>query len=210
MLDTKDRIANAAEKIFAEKGFYNSSTRELTSMAGVNLSAINYHFGSKEKLFEAVLKRRLEPINEQRMELLNTIIQRCDKEGARPGIKELFHAFFRPVWDSMVDDDNAKNFLMMMVGVIHDPDNKLRNKFFDIMKPVIIVFFDQACKAQPELDKGIVFIRAELSIGSFFHGMRMMFPQDSEDFQALHNQFIPDKETYFTELIDFITRGTIG
>ena len=48
-LPTRDRILDAAEELFAEQGFA-SSLRNITSSAGVNLAAVNYHFGSKEEL----------------------------------------------------------------------------------------------------------------------------------------------------------------
>ena len=53
-----------------EHGFEATSLRSLTSAAGVNLAAVNYHFGSKEELFQAVLTRRLDPMNQERIDLL--------------------------------------------------------------------------------------------------------------------------------------------
>ena len=47
--------------------------RQITSAAGVNLAAVNYHFGSKEALVQAVLKRRLEGVNRERLRLLDEL-----------------------------------------------------------------------------------------------------------------------------------------
>ena len=69
--DTKTRILDAAEGLFMEHGFEATSLRSLTSSAGVNLAAVNYHFGSKEELFQAVRTRRLDPMNKVRIELLD-------------------------------------------------------------------------------------------------------------------------------------------
>ena len=63
---TKDRILDAAESLFMEHGFEATSLRAITAAAGVNLAAVNYHFGSKEELFQAVLTRRLDPMNQER------------------------------------------------------------------------------------------------------------------------------------------------
>ena len=63
---TKDRILDAAESLFMEHGFEATSLRSITAAAGVNLAAVNYHFGSKEELFQAVLTRRLDPMNQER------------------------------------------------------------------------------------------------------------------------------------------------
>src|SRR5437763_14145047 len=67
---TRERILDAAEALFMEHGFEATSMRAITAAAAVNLAAVNYHFGSKEELFEAVLTRRLDPMNQQRVELL--------------------------------------------------------------------------------------------------------------------------------------------
>ena len=55
---TRERLLDTAEKLFARKGFEAVSVREITSAAGCNLAAVNYHFGGKEKLYEAVLSER--------------------------------------------------------------------------------------------------------------------------------------------------------
>src|SRR3954453_22954021 len=71
--DTKTRILDAAESFFMEHGFEATSMRQLTTAAGVNLAAVNYHFGTKEELFQAVLTRRLDPMNQERIELLDEL-----------------------------------------------------------------------------------------------------------------------------------------
>src|SRR5512134_142774 len=71
--DTKTRILDAAEELFMEHGFEATSLRSLTASAGVNLAAVNYHFGSKEELFQAVLTRRLDPMNLERIDLLTAL-----------------------------------------------------------------------------------------------------------------------------------------
>src|SRR6188768_2729855 len=68
--DTKTRILDAAELLFTEHGFEATSLRSLTAAASVNLAAVNYHFGTKEELFQAVLTRRLDPMNQERIDLL--------------------------------------------------------------------------------------------------------------------------------------------
>jgi AcrR family transcriptional regulator len=66
ILNTKDRIMDEAEKLFAELGFKATSMRAITQAADVNLAAVNYHFGSKDKLIEEVIVRKLRLINAER------------------------------------------------------------------------------------------------------------------------------------------------
>src|ERR1700752_5110069 len=80
---TKGRILDAAEALFIEHGFEATSLRAITASARVNLAAVNYHFGSKEELFQAVLTRRLDPMNQERVDLL-TELEQGAANGALP------------------------------------------------------------------------------------------------------------------------------
>lgn len=74
---TVERILDAAEGLFAQKGFAETSLRAITSKAGVNLAAVNYHFGSKEALIQAVFERFLTPF-------CNALASRLDELEASP------------------------------------------------------------------------------------------------------------------------------
>ena len=73
--DTKQRILDVAERLFATRGFHATSLRAITRAAEVNLAAVNYHFGSKDALLEAVMLRRLGPLNEIRQARLDQNLQ---------------------------------------------------------------------------------------------------------------------------------------
>src|SRR5512139_388118 len=79
--ETRTRILDAAEELFMQRGFEGTSMRELTAKAGANLAAVNYHFGSKDALIEAVFRRRLDAMNATRIAELD----RLEKDaGGRP------------------------------------------------------------------------------------------------------------------------------
>jgi AcrR family transcriptional regulator len=61
--DTQQRILDAAEQLFVEHGFAATSMRMIAAQAQVNIAAANYHFGSKDALYQAVFIRRLAPLN---------------------------------------------------------------------------------------------------------------------------------------------------
>jgi len=63
--DTAAKILDAAEELFSEKGFAETSLRNITTKASVNLAAVNYHFGSKKSLIQAVFSRYLDPFSVQ-------------------------------------------------------------------------------------------------------------------------------------------------
>lgn len=71
--DTKERILDAAEAVFAEHGFAGASLRAITGLADVNLASVSYHFGSKERLYRDMFQRRIESINRERIEALDRL-----------------------------------------------------------------------------------------------------------------------------------------
>ncbi len=58
-LSTEEKILESASKIFTEKGFSGTRTRDIADEAGINLALLNYYFRSKEKLFEQVMKMKM-------------------------------------------------------------------------------------------------------------------------------------------------------
>lgn len=92
--ETRAKIIQAAEKLFARRSFASVSMREITGEAGVALAAAHYHFGSKEDLFRAVFLRRARDLNRERFELLR---QAADSAG--PGVvplRTVLNALLRP------------------------------------------------------------------------------------------------------------------
>src|SRR5205823_6135317 len=94
MSATQAKILDTAEALFMEHGFEATSLRQITAAAGVNIGAVNYHFGSKEELFQTVLTRRLDPMNQERLSLL----ARFEREAApRPlSCEKILGAMFIP------------------------------------------------------------------------------------------------------------------
>src|SRR6266581_577001 len=92
--ETRTRILDVAEELFMLHGFEGTSMRLLTSTAGVNLAAVNYHFGSKDALIEALFRRRVDPMNAARI----TELERLENESAgRPLAHEaIIRAFVGP------------------------------------------------------------------------------------------------------------------
>lgn len=114
MASTRDRILDTAEICFAQRGFDGASLREITSLADVNLGAVNYHFGSKSALFEEVLRRRFEPMNQRRIDLLDAAFDRSAPDP--PPLEELMEAYLRPPVEAFGTPARA-TFLLVMQSV---------------------------------------------------------------------------------------------
>src|SRR6266568_5015485 len=98
MIDTKQKILDTAERLFAQRGYAATSMRQIIAEAGVNLAAIHYHFGSKEELLDGVVLRKVGPVNEQRLALMD----QCEAEaGTGPlAVEKVLEAFLVPMADA--------------------------------------------------------------------------------------------------------------
>ena len=63
-----------AEKLFSEKGYAQTSVRDITSAADCNLAAVNYHFGSKEKLYEEIFRQMMKRWRQERIQAVETVM----------------------------------------------------------------------------------------------------------------------------------------
>ncbi len=102
MQDTSASIVHAAETLFAEQGFTETTVRQITSKAEVNLAAVNYHFGSKKGLIQAVAEKFLVPLCEQ---LDNALTARCAASESRVSLEEVLEMLMRALL--VVNRDNA-------------------------------------------------------------------------------------------------------
>lgn len=92
---TRARILEVAGRLFADKGHDHTSLREVTAEANVNLSSVNYHFGSKEGLVQAVYERQLEILDRERLCLLDAL--ELEAAGRPVEAWRIVDAFFRPL-----------------------------------------------------------------------------------------------------------------
>ena len=157
--DTKSRILDAAEKLFGLKGFDGTSLRDITAEAQVNLAAVNYHFQSKDSLIDAVIARRVEPVNRRRIEML-------EAAGPAPSLERILEAFLLPLLD--VDLGSVVPLLGRMMS---DPTQFLLRVFKKHFAPVAERFQDELHKALPELPRAELLWRIHFTVGIMTHLM---------------------------------------
>jgi AcrR family transcriptional regulator len=149
---TKDKILDTAEALFMEHGFEATSLRAITAAAGVNLASANYHFGTKEELFRAVLVRRLDPMNQERLDLLTRLED--DAGPAALPCDRILAAMFIPALRLARDPERGgKDFLRLLGRAYADPAPFIR-KFLAEQYATMIARFKAAFgRALPELPK---------------------------------------------------------
>ncbi|GLU34872.1 TetR/AcrR family transcriptional regulator [Trinickia caryophylli] len=162
--DTKARILDAAEDIFIEYGFEAMSLRQITSRADVNLAAVNYHFGSKEALIHAMLSRRLDRLNEERVKLL----ERFDAHlGPRLTCEHVLGAMFIPALRLSRDPHaGGRAFLKLLGRAYTDPSAFIHNFLNGHYASVAERFFDAFQRALPHLPREELGWRLHFAIGA--------------------------------------------
>ena len=156
-VDTKTKILDAAEKLFGTKGFDATSLRDITAEADVNLAAVNYHFQSRDSLIDAVIARRIEPINRRRLEML-------EAAGENPRVEQIVEAFVAPV----VEQD-LPPLWTMMGRAFANPDMFLMRIFKKHLREVAERFGIAFAKAAPELSETERMWRLMFMAGSMAH-----------------------------------------
>ena len=119
---TRDRILDAAERLFAEQGFYVTTLRAITQAAEVNLAAVNYHFGSKQALVIAVFQRRLDELSSDRLARLDRAHNRDDP----PVLEDVLDAFVYPAMALMGEQTaGGHRFMQLLMRAYADHDEAL-------------------------------------------------------------------------------------
>jgi len=171
--DTKQRILDAAEYLFAQNGYRGTSLRTITGKAKVNLAAVNYHFGSKKTLVEEVIKRRLLPLNSVRKKRLEEVKASADKKGNKPEIKAVLSAFIEPTLKFKESNPGAEHFFAFIGRSFTDPDNTVRDVHVRYIKPLFTLLYETACQSLPDHSKDLIFWRLHFTLGSLFHTMHI-------------------------------------
>jgi len=202
--DTAARILDAAEMLFARNGFHNTSLREITGAAEVNLAAVNYHFGSKEALLEEVFKRRLIPLNAIRSEALSRVQRDAQAASRRPAVADVLRAFVEPTVRFCCVEPGATHFSALVGRAMSDADPIVRSVFLQYILPLFRQVSDLMLEAVPEADPNMIFWRLQFALGATSHTMRVLGTPDGF-LQSMHQDV--DIETIIEELVTFVTAG---
>ena len=170
--DTKQRILDAAEHLFARNGYHATSLRGITTTADANLAAVNYHFGSKEALLEAVIVRRLDPLNEIRNSQLEALLQKAERAGELPSCREVLRAFVEPTLRLRQQGSEAEDFIALIGRTLAEPRGIAMSIFLRHMQPLLQRIFQALALSLPALTEQDLFWRMHFTMGCLSHIMR--------------------------------------
>ena len=203
MSETKDLILNAAEQLFAERGFDATSMRAITTAAGVNLAAVNYHFQSKENLLQALFMRRLDILNRKRMVLMDRY--EAEYKGRPIPLEKLVHALIEPMLDRTDEHPKSGNAFGMLMGRMYSsPQSSLGNILLADIQTFAERFKNAIQRTLPGIPTEDLYWRTFFALGSTVHTLAS--PHILQ--KISHGLCNPaDRESALEKLVAFITAG---
>jgi AcrR family transcriptional regulator len=203
----KTQILDAAEELFADQGFAQVSIRDIAIAAKANVAAVNYHFGSKERLFEALFARRVIPVNTMRIEMLQAAESRS--RNGKPQLRELVEAFVRPPLLLGDPVSHGAQGLVMMRFLSRMLAMPKEHVFLEAYYgEVRSRFIGRLTELLPGLPYETVLWRYNLMVGALIYALagpqRMLRPPAAEPPQPSRHWNVEDA---IAELIDFCSAG---
>lgn len=166
--ETVERILDAAEQLFAEKGFAETSLRLITSKAGVNLAAVNYHFGSKKALIQAVFSRFLGPFCASlERELERELERRQSRPEQKPTLEELLEMLVEQALAVQPRSGNDLSIFMRLLGLaFSQSQGHLRRYLEDMYGKVFRRYMLLVNEAAPRIPPIELFWRVHFMLGA--------------------------------------------
>jgi AcrR family transcriptional regulator len=164
--DTATRILDVSERLFVEHGFEATSLRMITQQASVNLAAVNYHFGSKDALFESVFSRRLGPWVAGCLAELDVE----ESKGAPPSVEAVVMTYVRPAL--ALSKDPARGgvmFVRLFSRVLVENHRQLRETISQQHSEFVTRYGKAFGRALPQLTSEEVAWRMHLGFSVMFH-----------------------------------------
>lgn len=196
--DTKTQILDAAEMLFSEFGYNATSMRTITTAAGVNIAAVNYHFGSKKALIIAVYERRLEPLAEQR----NTWLNRLESEAGENGVEveDIIEAFVAPALNLSAKHSSCGTMFMRLLGRAYlNTDPELQDYLSETHKDTFKHFLNVLSRSLPHVPFEELALRMDFVTGSMAYALIARGTEklsshklrDSADVEAITQSLVP-------------------
>jgi AcrR family transcriptional regulator len=204
---TRVALLDAAERLFSQNGIEGTSVREIIKAAGANLGAINYHFGTKDRLALEVFARRIEPVNRERIARLDALEAGAGRRKLK--LEQILDVLIRPVMES--EEQGAKNCddFMRLLSRSFQEQNAEVKKFVEQQFAEVARRFDAAIlRAVPGLRPADLFWRMCFLHGALHHGLQTWLRFDQIPYAVLNPAARkPNRDGLIQRLIAFMAAG---
>lgn len=166
--ETKTSILNAAETLFAQRGYAQTSMRSITTFADVNLASVNYHFGSKKNLIQQVLKRYFDILMPQ----FDMVLDEFEIQQGAKGIESLFRSLVSPMMTlSQVRPNGTELFVQLLGRGYMETQGHLRRFIMSNYGTTVANLIATIRQCLPSVDEDELSWRMYFALGSFVFSM---------------------------------------
>lgn len=200
--DTRSRILDAAERLFMEHGFDGTSMRMITGSAGVNLAAVNYHFGTKELLIQEVFRRRLTDLNQARLAVLDKL--EAEAGGAPLKPSKIVEAFFGTALKMAADVKGGGHTFMCLLGRTYTEPNEFVRQFLaEEYAECVDRFLTALYRALPDVERKEILWRFHFMMGAMSYAIA-----GTDALQLVTGKFDGDEPAHLApRLMSFLLGG---
>jgi AcrR family transcriptional regulator len=168
--ETRARILDAAEALFTAHGFEATSMRMITGQAGVNLAAVNYHFGSKDALIQEVFRRRLTELNRRRLAALDAAERAAEGRPVKPS--RIVESFFGVSLEMAADTEGGGATFMRLLGRTYTEPNEFVRQFLaEEYSEVVDRFMGALYRALPDVPRDEILWRFHFMMGAMSYAI---------------------------------------
>ena len=203
---TREALLNAAEELLGERGVEGTSIRDIIKAAGTNLGAVNYHFGSKDRLVMEVFMRRMRPVDQERIARLDAV-EKLARKGPL-ALADVMDAFIRPLIEAQQEDSRHAIILKLIGRGFQEVDPEVRAMVHQELA-ILTKRFDAAfLRAVPELPPEELHWRIMFFVGAMHFGIDLWTTFDQRP--APNPEIQPKKlnsEEFIQRLVIFVTAG---
>jgi AcrR family transcriptional regulator len=167
---TRCRLLDAAEKLFAENGFEATSVRDLTNEAECNVAAVNYHYGGKENLYQEMFRRLLGEHREQRIRRIRADLQAA---GDEVSLEVFLESFARSFLEPMVDGGRGNRLMAIWDREMHDHHLPPALIFDELIRPMMRTTASALASVGEPIDPGHAQLCMMSVVGQLIHTLKM-------------------------------------
>jgi len=206
MKDTRSKILDTAERLFAAKGIDAVSLRQINASAGVSPSVLHYHFGGRDELIEALLERRLPDIGAQRAAMLDELQSR----GRPPQLRELMEVTLRPLAQLALEGNKAEQRFVKVLARLHLERNavyeRVAMKHYPVNRPATL---EKMIQLYPQHPPRHLEAKMAMAISTIFSALaELEHPLHAWQTQLLQEPLAAQE--FQQVLLDFVCGGVIA
>jgi AcrR family transcriptional regulator len=161
--ETRERILDAAEALFAAHGFHGTSMRDVAAAMAGGIALVKYHFGTKDLLFEAVVRRRAAVMAEVRTLALEAA--RTQARGKPVPVEDLVSGYVWPFIErSVAGDEGWRNYSLFVARHANSPEfSKVIGEHYD---PIARHYLNEFARTLPALPQKDLFYAFSFMVGT--------------------------------------------